>query len=175
MLDIESFGIGRDAAIASIGAVAFEPSKGAIVEPGFHVRVNLAASRLPGVLNASTVEWWLSQPLEAQRRLVAEPRVPLGEALTQFMHWAKGADELWSNGPTFDEMIMRDAFVRHELEFPIHFRASRCCRTLGSIAKAKGYQFPKSERTDKHDALGDAIYQAKGVISIYEFLGLRKP
>ncbi len=173
MVDLETFGTGRDAAIVSVGAVRFDPFTGEVdnAEPfTFHQKVQLSGDI--GKLDASTVKWWLEQSPEARAALLSDPRLPLSEVLNNFGLWlcrdtVKG---FWANGPTFDEMILRDAFARLNVHWPIEFRASRDCRTVFEMGKR--LDVPKPSNSLQHDALADAIYQARYVCAIYKDLGL---
>ena len=69
MLDLETMGTGPNAAITAIGAVKFDPDKGEIVET-FYFKVNLESSvKQGGVIDASTVIWWLGQNEEARAEM----------------------------------------------------------------------------------------------------------
>lgn len=188
MLDIETFGTGNNAAIVSIGAVAFDqhlaggalfhdtPEQHEIYGVGFHRRIDLAESRreLIGDIDPGTVEWWLGQSDDARASLLEGKRVALGKALRDFSYWlienfAEPKQlRLWSNGPTFDETIVRAAFDRYGFPFPISYRGSRCCRTLFALATEYGFDpKPTPEHMGdiiKHNALHDAVFQARGVV-----------
>lgn len=175
MVDIETLGMGRDAAIATIGACDFD-IEGNIVKT-FYATVDLENSRHPGVLNASTIYWWLKQEKAAQMAMVPghdfdpiDPPLDLGNALRNFASFLRGeyvddkVEGFWSNGPTFDEMILRDAYARYEMDFPVSFRASRCCRTIFAQRPQAMDTLPREGV--HHNALDDAIYQARGVADI---------
>lgn len=168
MLNLETLGCGHDAAIATVGACTFD-LEGHIRDTFYEV-VDLTKSKSPGVVDASTIYWWLTQQRGAQLDLVTGGNA-LGEVLRRFTFWVgtvKGKF-LWSNGPTFDERILRDAYDRYEMRCPIAFRNSRCCRTIFAQAK-------KSERLERegthHNALDDAVYQAKCIAQICRDRGL---
>jgi hypothetical protein len=190
MLDLETLGTGNNAAIIQIGAVAFNadgkndplwansPDTLARLRQGFRVNVDLAESRHPGVIDASNVEWWLQQSPEARASITkAEGRLELGAALEAFVRWLctiAGTNfralRMWSNGPTFDEVILRAAFTRYGMTMPLYFRGSRCCRTMVEMAELHGWNrevVAALTCTDitKHDALSDAVFQARGVVS----------
>lgn len=173
-LDLETLGKGRDAAIATIGACVFDAS-GNITDTFYEV-VELDESKHPGVLDPSTVYWWLAQQREAQLQLIPGPPnggYPLGEVLRRFTDWVKVVKGkfLWSNGPLFDENILRDAYNRYDVKCPIHFRDSRCCRTIFALHKHSGVE--KRERKGlHHNALDDACYQAKCIADILKARGL---
>jgi len=194
MLDLETLGTGNNAAIIQIGAVAFNadgdnaslwtnsPDMLASLGQGFRANVDLASSRHPGVIDASTVEWWLQQSQEARDSITKpEGRLELGAALEAFVRWVysitvKVRDlRMWSNGPTFDETILRAAFARYNAPLPISFRGSRCCRTMIELAEMYGWNRKEATRLApddivKHDALGDAVFQARSVVSQRHFL-----
>ncbi len=173
MLDLETLGIGPDAAIVSIGACVFDLSTGQILEK-FHQKVDFTPSM--GQIDPSTVLWWFQQSEEARTQLLEGPRFPLIEVLRSFRDWATKSpvDGLWSNGPTFDEVIIRSAFKRLDVHMPISFRASRCCRTFFMLARELGIDSRSQFIGTKHNALDDAIYQAGAVSDIYNAL-TRKP
>lgn len=181
MLDIESFGLAPHGAIASIGACRFDPKKMTVDRDGaFYVIVNLddTPPEHVGTLTPSTIYWWMEQGVEAQKAPAPHRGIPLARALDLFAAWCKEskAKYLWSNGPTFDEVIIRSAWERvgnHPSTFPIHFRGSRCCRTHFWSAREHGYQPTKSHEDlglVHHRADHDAIFQAYGVNEQAEFL-----
>lgn len=195
MLDIETFGTGTNAAIVQIGAVAFN-ADGDNAElftnspevllgqgVGFRVNVDLAKSKHPGVIDPSTVEWWLKQSDAARASVTSltEMRYELGSALNEFSGWVQDVGHsmhdvrLWSNGPTFDETIIRAAFDRYGMTLPISFRGSRCCRTMNDLAMDMGWD-PRAALSEaaegivKHDGLGDSVYQARALVSQRRFV-----
>lgn len=197
MIDLETFATDNDAAIVSIGAVAFNAdgdnaslftnSPDALERggQGFRANVNLAESAPAkrGNIDPATVEWWLGQSQEARDMLVSGERVQLGAALEAFVRWLYTLTpkvrslRVWSNGPTFDETILRAAFRRYASPLPLSYRGSRCCRTMLELAELHGWDRKEaaamvSTDTVKHDALSDAVFQARGVVSQRHFLRL---
>ncbi len=193
MLDIETLGTGNNAAIIQIGAVAFNAdgdnstlftnSLDVIrnVGQGFRMNVDLANSKHPGDIDPSTVRWWLTQSDEARASITENPELVLGEVLYRFAHWIGQVSEgrnqvrLWSNGPTFDETIVRAAFTRYgmDLNDTVSFRGSRCCRTMWDIAAGYGWSMDVHglpSNTCRHDGLADAIHQARVVSSQRRYL-----
>lgn len=190
MIDLETFATGQNAAIVSMGAVAFMADEEGqfnalftnspeLLERGglgFHRRIDLGRSDAAkrGVIAPETVEWWLTQSDEARAALLESPRVSLGTALQDFSTWIEERFaktkriRLWSNGPTFDERLIREAFERYGFPFPLSFRGSRCCRTMIELAEMFGWdreQFKElSADILKHNALHDAVFQARGVM-----------
>lgn len=193
MLDIETLGTGTNAAIVQIGAVAFDVdqdhvsnsslrvnSPGVLLElgQGFRMNVCLADSKHPGDIDPATVEWWLQQSDEARASITnSDNRLGLALVLAMFTEWVRDVGgggpydvRLWSNGPTFDEIIIRSAFTRYGKQFPISFRQSRCCRTMYELAQSMGWDRKLAaaavpDDIVKHDGLGDSVFQARSLVS----------
>lgn len=188
MLDLETFGnnIEGDAALVSIGAVVFDADSDALdlsllIGDTFERKVDLQRTEIAmrGHIDPSTIEWWLTQDDAARKALTEGERLPLGTALMEMMPWlgeviARAGTKdvrLWSNGPTFDEHILRRAFTRYGFKFPLSHRGSRCCRTMTAQAIELGFDMAKlGVNGAKHDALADAIFQARGVILQKQFI-----
>lgn len=191
MLDIETLGTGTHAAIASIGAVTFDPMLGQVMDPrdtrAFHCLVDLEGSKEPGIIDPGTVKWWMGQSDEARKALFGQPKEDyktLGVALAEFAAWCTGRASVWSNGPMFDERIMREAFARNRNDnFPFSYRASRCFRTIAQLVEDKGFNLKKLHAEMKvemagragivaHRAVDDCFTQAYAVCRFYQLLGL---
>ena len=72
MTDIETMGKNPNAPIVAIGAVLFDPVAGELGNQ-LYVKVNLEdAVRTGGVMDASTVLWWLQQDDAARVELLRE-------------------------------------------------------------------------------------------------------
>lgn len=161
MVDLETLGGAPDGRILSIGACRFDPHQG-WEEPAstelFYRAVDPKNS--VGRIDADTVCWWMEQE-DSVRREAFSGKLLLTNVLVEFIQFCEGADRLWSNGPTFDEMILRHAFKQSRLEFPFHYKASRCMRTLKTLAGELGLNVSILENENKHNALADAIHQAR--------------
>lgn len=184
MLDIETLGTGPNAAILSIGALAFCASRPLVNYPEnlgwtFHMGVDLSATpeTLRGLITPSTVEWWLQQSDAARQSVINgfPYRSPLGLVLEELNQWIRSfpnfeAIRLWSYGPTFDETIVRCAFERYGITFPLGYRQSRCCRTLQDTAgELTGWTLPPREGL-AHNALDDCKQQAANVVDQFQAL-----
>lgn len=171
MLDLETMGKGPDAAIVAIGAVKFDPATG--LGDTFYANVDLASSvEHKGVMDASTVMWWMKQSDAARQRLVTPDPVCIADALLRFEDWVNGGPHIqrpatdvamWGNGAAFDNVILRGAYERLGLEPPWQFRGDRCYRTLKALHPE--VPLPPSEGTH-HNALDDAVFQARHLLEI---------
>lgn len=171
MLDIETLGTDPSAIVTSIGAVFFDPNSGQVGaefyrELNFQDQIDL--SRKP---TQSTIEFWFSQPKEAQAAFLREGKVSTSVALADFkdfinQHSNYDKVKPWGNGPSFDLTIMESLFRDFSFNLPWHFRNVRCLRTF------KEYVFSGKSVTREgiyHHALDDCKHQIKIVVE-----GLKK-
>lgn len=160
VIDLETMGIGTNAAIVAIGAVRIE--RGQLADE-FYQRVDLDdAIRHGGETDAGTISWWLKQSAEARAEVDgSQPEASLYDALGDLRHFIQSSKttRLWGNGATFDLRILGEAYdAIHEYR-PWDFRLERDLRTILELyPEAK--QGGKFEGT-KHHALHDARHEAK--------------
>lgn len=158
MVDLETMSTSNDAAILSIGAVAF--GKEGVSTERFYTKVSLKSCQEHGLhIDAGTVMFWLEQSREAQQALLGYAP-PLSDALLQFSHWigAYGKPKVWGNGATFDNVILRNAYKTANMKAPWDFWNDRCFRTLKGLSP--GVVLPDRGGVH-HNALDDAVYQAE--------------
>jgi len=159
MIDLETMGVNNNAAIVAIGAVAFDIFENTL-GPEFYQTIDLASSvENGGVMDASTVLWWMAQSKEAQREF-ERPGLEELTVLDYFEIYLKqfGDDvKVWGNGASFDNVILSNAYRRYHLKAPWEYYNDRCYRTMKSLAP---HIKIKREGTH-HNALSDAISQAK--------------
>ena len=179
MLDLETMGKESNAAIVAIGACFFEPSTGEIGS-SIHLPISLESSVAAGLsMDASTVLWWMKQNDDARFVLGHEECLSLFEATAYFCEWIGQFDnlpqlEVWGNGCNFDNVILRNAMVQQGLEPPWKFWQDRDVRTVVSLGEMVGVN-PKDTLVfegTKHNALADAMHQARYVSVIFAALGL---
>mgnify|MGYP001594935820 CR=1 FL=1 len=169
MVDIETFGTSSRAAIASIGAVAFDRDVvGTFDSEMFKVGVSLpSAIKGGGEVDARTIEWWFGQPA-AQKAWLGLKHEPITVALEMLRVWFKQVkgELVWANGSNFDLPILDSAYRAHGTKSPWHYRAVRDMRTLGDIAEVgeaewrKGAEVAQQYAAVEHDPLFDAVEQA---------------
>ena len=176
MVDLETLAATSNAAIVSIGAVAFDPETGAL-GPEFKVNVDgVSSQQAGGYVEAGTVAWWFAQSNEARAHLNAPKPVTLGEALIALSVWLRAnLDEkfhLWGNGATFDNVILRSAYASVGLPAPWHFTRDACYRTMKNLFPA----VKAEERTGvHHDSLDDARHQTRHLCAIFASIKPRTP
>lgn len=180
MVDLETLDNKPTSAIVTIGACAFNFDTGEI-GPTFYKNIHPeSAQQCGGSLSASTVLWWLNQSPEAQKALTSPGALLQPDVLQQFTEYCieirktnpKGNLGVWANAPSFDCTILEGAYDCCNMPVPYAFWETRCVRTMVALGKDKGFD-PKSDMPRDgaaHDALSDAIHQARYTIAIKHVL-----
>lgn len=181
MLDLETWGVGPGAAIASIGAVKFrfdqmdEPPESEFFEaisPKSCVDAGLE-------IQSGTLTWWLTrQPLTLSRFLQENRDTWLSahEAIKRFLNWVGEDAVVFANGPSFDHGILAHAARRVSIK-PLPYWRERCHRTAldmlnppwmsRSVAKA---HLKEKLGPVAHDGLADAKRQAAELQVFYRMV-----
>lgn len=162
VIDLETMGIGTNAAIVAIGAVRINEGRPA---GEFYQRVDLASSLANGgKTDASTISWWLRQSEAARGEINgAQSGMRLEGALHELRRWIStdliGSPRPWGNGATFDLRILGEAYDAIGEPRPWDFPLEHDLRTILALyPEAK--QIGEFEGT-KHHALHDARHEAK--------------
>jgi len=163
MVDLETLGTKPGSVIISIGAVRFDEDG---VRDEYYSRVDPDSCVDVGLkIDPSTVMWWLQQADEA-RAEICKPGKSLGVALKGFSEWLMKegeVDEIWGDGATFDNVLLRCAYEMAGVEMPWAYWADRCYRTMKNLYP----DLAKVERTGvHHHALDDARTQAERLIEM---------
>lgn len=174
MLDIETLGKGNNALILSIGACFFDRNTGAIGAT-FHEFICTDSSESFGLkIDASTVLWWLTQDYDARKAITdgQQRALPLPVVMHKLDSFINRGVRVWGNGATFDNTIVKNACKACDVNDPWEFWNDRDVRTIVDLGKDVGFDPKKDMPFDgvKHDALADAIHQAKYTAAIYQRL-----
>uniref|UniRef100_A0A1A9VZ08 3'-5' exoribonuclease Rv2179c-like domain-containing protein n=1 Tax=Glossina brevipalpis TaxID=37001 RepID=A0A1A9VZ08_9MUSC len=181
MLDLETLGTACNAAIVSIGAVVFDPDTG-ILSDEFYRVIDADDAQKYGVSDKDTMAWWMEQPENARRIFDANNgAVEFEKALDDFALWITemqlqhgGQVKIWSNGVGFDCVILRNGYEASQLPCPWKFWNEFDVRTIVEIGRQKLGVNPKKDMLfegTKHNALADAIHQARYVSAIWQEFG----
>ncbi|EPU6122898.1 3'-5' exoribonuclease domain-containing protein [Klebsiella pneumoniae] len=177
MVDLETMGKKHNAPIVAIGAVVFDPATDSIGESFYKVVCLESSVNWGAVIDPSTVIWWLKQSSEARSAIVNDDAIPLLDALLQFREFvsdnvAGGSKkaQVWGNGASFDNSILRSSYDCIAEDYPWEYWNDRDVRTMVELGQAIGFD-PKTTipfEGDRHNALADAIHQARYVSAIWE-------
>lgn len=177
MVDLETMGKKHNAPIVAIGAVVFDPATGSIGESFYKVVCLESSVNWGAVIDPSTVIWWLRQSSEARSAIVNDDAIPLQDALLQFREFvsdnvAGGSKkaQVWGNGASFDNSILRSSYDCIAEDYPWEYWNDRDVRTMVELGQAISFA-PKTTipfEGSRHNALADAIHQARYVSAIWQ-------
>ena len=177
MVDLETMGKKHNAPIVAIGAVVFDPATGSIGESFYKVVCLESSVNWGAVIDPSTVIWWLKQSSEARSAIVNDDAIPLLDALLQFREFvsdnvAGGSKkaQVWGNGASFDNSILRSSYDCIAEDYPWEYWNDRDVRTMVEIGQAISFD-PKTTipfEGSRHNALADAIHQARYISAIWQ-------
>lgn len=177
MVDLETMGRKHNAPIVAIGAVVFDPATGSIGESFYKVVCLESSVNWGAVIDPSTVIWWLKQSSEARSAIVNDDAIPLQDALLQFREFvsdnvAGGSKkaQVWGNGASFDNSILRSSYDCIAEDYPWEYWNDRDVRTMVELGQAISFD-PKTTipfEGSRHNALADAIHQARYVSAVWQ-------
>lgn len=176
MQDLETLDTAPSALVLSIGAVRFDPMDVNSPSKPFYVVLNHDDQLERGrTVSTSTQLWWDKQSPEAQA-IFEQPRMNTMHALEAFtdFYFTEPNTLIWGNGADFDNTILASLFNSFGLPQPWKYKHSRCYRTLRGFEMPFDFMEPEREGTH-HDALDDALHQAKVMRLMVNALGLRFP
>lgn len=177
MVDIETLSTRHDAAVLSMGLVAFNETEILHSES-----IRLDMTKLYGHIDPATLKWWDSQPQAARDYSFGgstSHEAAAGKFKTFIEQWGK--DEVWANSPQFDLTILK-SWWDHMPTFthpthrpgvwPIHYRTHRDCRTMFNEARRLNIKIDSAWKLDSvaHNPVDDAANQARAIIMIRQRL-----
>jgi hypothetical protein len=178
MIDLETMGVKPEAPVVSIGAVFFNPATGETGQQ-FYTAVKLESAMSTGAIpEGDTIRWWLKQSPEARSAICGDDSPHIATALTDFSSFISRNCEnpkylkVWGNGANFDNVILRRSYERSSLVCPWHFSGDTDVRTMVLLGRQMGFDPKRDMPFDgvPHNALADAIHQAKYVSAIWQKL-----
>ncbi|AGQ28832.1 3'-5' exonuclease [Serratia liquefaciens] len=180
MLDLETMGKKPIAPIVAIGAVFFAPRTGELGEL-FYTPVDLQSSMAgKAAPDADTIIWWMKQSSEARAAIYVDGAPSLLSALYDLNKFIRAnvanprGLRVWGNGAVFDNVILRESYQRECVPLPWEWFNDRDVRTIVELGREVGFD-PKRDMPfdgERHNAISDAIHQAKYVSAIYQCLFL---
>lgn len=177
MVDIEALDSNAEtAAVVSIGAVKFSF---ATLSLGDTFYMEIADHGLKDQLgrgrtmSLDTMIWWMCQSDQAREVLMPpviaqrQPRYNTPAVLDAFRAFVKDASGVWGNGVTYDNITLRELYKTYNQSCPWRWNADRCYRTYKNV---HGDRAALERSGTHHNALDDAITQAKHLLAMYKAL-----
>lgn len=169
MLDIETLGREPTAIILSIGLVVIDGDE---ITETCQWFPTLAEQQNRGrTTDTATILWWAEQLLGGNGTSAFLPdyyRETPGVIIADIWDFLAIADEVWCNGTDFDLPILKDFFFTWGAGWPIDYWKRRDFRTLKNLPACRPiYEGLKPGHDKPHDALADAIFQARVLIEYF--------
>lgn len=171
MIDIESLDITPTCVILTIGAVRFDPYGAGVVERlELRPTVDEQSTEYGRTISESTLQWWSGQSADSLEEAMGDwGRAPYKTCMQMLHRFCSGRRAVWSNGASFDVVVLENAWARLGMQPPWPHYTIRDTRTLYEVA---GVSLKDSKYTSKttHKAIEDAEHQAIVVQDAYDIL-----
>jgi hypothetical protein len=169
MIDIETLGTRPTSIITSIGAVIFDPKSDFIkTDNTFFDWIDIRSCERFGLtIDTETIKFWFDLISKNKKTIPTEEassHLPI--VLVEFSNWwtvnnLTSKTPVWCHGPSFDTVILENAFSVTRTPLPWSYNSPRDTRTIFDLAD---FDFKNAPREGTfHNALDDAIHQAKCV------------
>lgn len=160
MIDIETLSTNPNSLILTIGAIKFSRNKDIKCLKDldtFYVRINQnSCEKLNMDINKDTLDWWNLQSEESKyEAFINKDRIDLKDALSSLSKFLKNTKYIWAHSPSFDCVILENAYKLCNLEIPWKFYNLRDTRTLYDLGKVS----LKNIENNKHHSLHDSYNQ----------------
>lgn len=171
MIDFETLAKTPRSTVISVGACFFDLDSGTI-GPTFYMAFEIDEQLKRGrEIDGDTLKFWMNQS-GAAKKVFNEKAKSAQEVLSTFAAWVLSNNTIskilpWGNGATFDISIFEDLYRMYDIKCPWLYYNVMDLRTLRRFL-ANNAKVDKSAGVD-HNALDDAIAQAKFAIEHYKF------
>jgi hypothetical protein len=170
MIDIETLSNATNAHVVSVGLVWFDkdhPDETLIPAGQFYPTEDQPLAKI----DVGTVKFWLEQTPKAQRVITDERNRDSAMAVSFVVRDAvEQARRVWAKDPDFDCVILKTFMKNAGLIYQWPFWKNRSVRTiLDIVPNVKDLPFEGVQ----HDALADAVYQARQMQEAYKWLNTR--
>lgn len=179
-LDIETLGRRPGCVVTQIAITRFDKRGVSVDAESWHLAVEPQMREANASIDPQTLLWWSQQDRALfQEQLTGETRFGTfaQELLSYFVRAEDSSDpdrRIWVCGPDFDAAILYALYDKHCMTAPWKYNNVRDVRTLRKLAKASsaGFEVASLVNVRPHDALSDALQQAKEVIECCKVLGV---
>ena len=169
MIDLETLDTSPYCVILTIGVVRFDPKGMGVVErlelrPTIEDQTEIHNR----IINEDTLRWWSEQSPDAlEEALGDQGRTSFRDCMEKLYKFCWNRRAVWSNGASFDVVVMESAWRNLEMRIPWSFYTIRDTRTLYEVA---GVKLRDGGHTTSHKAVEDAERQAIVVQDAYRKL-----
>lgn len=176
MIDLETLDTRPEAVVLSIGIALFDPNDvaKAPVKGYYGVLDKSAQFAAERTTSQSTLDWWATQSPAARTVLSATQKPVIGvlKKVTKGIDWSN-IGGVWGNGASFDNAMLKSLFADFDMELPWAFWLDRDQRTIKALYEAKYGRISFPREGTHHNALNDAMHQARELQFMLNSMGLR--
>lgn len=169
MVDIETFDTRPSSIVFQVGACLFDDHGDCSEKMLWHIDV-VPQIMLGRTFDHDTQKFWMAQKKESWER----PHKKLSSVYDMVsglnaMAVAFNVEEVWSNSPSFDAVILRSLAETFRVSLVWDFRKDRDVRTLKKMAADLGWEEVYLRETT-HNALDDCVDQVNTTVSALQHL-----
>ena len=166
MIDLETLGVTPDSVILTIGAIKFDPwDDSSTLTNKENIQMDCFYHRIDPE----------SFGPDARIDDAEDNRIPIRTTLTDFYKWLGKFDCVWSNGATFDIVMLEGAYRAQDKGIPWKYWQARDTRTVFGMVKDHKQFMPEQALSMKHHALWDCWVQLVTVQNIIRSLNIPRP
>lgn len=167
MIDLETLGTTSRSAWISIGACRFDPDTGAIDTTNtFYRNVDWDSALRNRNVTGDTLKWWMRQDPDAKDAVI-HAGWPVEAVLTALGEWLPSGCIVWGNGSSFDISMLEDTYHQYGIAVPWKYFNVLDMRTVKRLGEHLVPRDAIPFEGTKHNALSDAIHQAKYVSAMW--------
>ena len=169
MIDLETLDTTPNCVVLTIGAVIFDPKGMGVIEKlELRPTIEDQTEIYNRTINEDTLKWWAEQSPDAlEEALGDQGRTSFRDCMEKLYKFCWNHRAVWSNGASFDVVVMESAWRNLEMRIPWPFYTIRDTRTLYEVA---GVKLRDGGHTTSHKAVEDAERQAIVVQDAYRKL-----
>lgn len=176
MIDLETYDTRPEAIVLSIGISLFDPNDTAAPPvQGYYGVLDITSQIDAGrTTSQSTLDWWSQQSPEARTVLTAtkKPVVAVLKKVTSSIDWSQ-IGGVWGNGASFDNAMLKSLWADFGMELPWAFWLDRDQRTIKALYEARFGKISFPREGVHHNALDDAMHQARELQFMLHHLGAK--
>jgi len=174
MLDIETLSTNSNGVVTTISAVQFDLETGKIGAE-FDIALKIDQQVKQGaIVDIDTAVWWFSQDIKAITAMLRLKKQDVEFALIAFNNWISSLGipvndiKLWGNGVSFDNVMIRNLYKRHNIAFIAPYWCDNDVRTLVTLGNidTRNFEF----NGIKHYGIDDCKHQIKYCNTAYKGL-----
>lgn len=163
MIDIETMGTKPYSVILSVAAIRFDVKTGEIGDTFYRIIDVKSAKKAGLIFDFDTVIWWSNQPEDVRNSILKGENRLLLVLHDLMMFIGTESRAIWSNSPSFDLSLIRNACERLDIDPIWQYWEERDVRTVSSLMP----EVRKSMLREgiHHNALDDCMFQIKYLVA----------